>query len=197
MPEDVVNTNDLAIIRRCRSGDGEAFGELVLRYQDRLFGTLVHLLGSLEDARDAAQDAFVLAFQKLDSFRGESAFYSWLFRIAYNAAMTRRRKDRHNQHASVETARERHGSEPVDERASSDPGDALHREERQQLVRRALGELAEEYRTALVLKEMDGLQYDEIARIVNCPIGTVRSRIHRARQELREKLSRALLKEES
>lgn len=195
MPEEVVNTNDLAIIRRCRSGEAEAFGELVLRYQDRLFGTLVHLLGSLEDARDAAQDAFVLAFQKIETFRGDSAFYSWLFRIAYNAAMTRRRKDRHNHHMSVETARERHGHEPADERASADPGDALHREERQQLVRKALGELAEEYRTALILKEMDGLQYDEIAKIVNCPIGTVRSRIHRARQELREKLSRALKSE--
>jgi RNA polymerase sigma-70 factor (ECF subfamily) len=109
--------------------------------------------------------------------------------------MTRRRKDRHNHHTSVETARERHGHEPADERASADPGDALHREERQQLVRKALGELAEEYRTALILKEMDGLQYDEIAKIVNCPIGTVRSRIHRARQELREKLSRALKSE--
>jgi len=195
MPEEVVNTNDLALIRRCRTGDAEAFGDLVLRYQDRLFGTLVHILGSLEDARDTAQDAFVLAFQKLDSFRGDSAFYSWLFRIAYNAAMTRRRKDRHSNHSSVEAAREQHGSEPQDERPSADPEYALQSEERQQLVRTALEELAEEYRVALVLKEMDGLRYDEIARIVDCPIGTVRSRIHRARQELRDKLSRAMKSE--
>jgi RNA polymerase sigma-70 factor (ECF subfamily) len=195
MPEEVVNTNDLALIRRCRTGDAEAFGDLVLRYQDRLYGTLVHILGSLEDARDTAQDAFVLAFQKLDSFRGDSAFYSWLFRIAYNAAMTRRRKDRHSNHASLEAAREQHGTEPQDERPSTDPGYAIQSEERQQLVRRALDELAEEYRVVLVLKEMDGLRYDEIAEIVNCPIGTVRSRIHRARQELREKLSRAMKSE--
>ena len=89
-----VSTQDVAAINRCLAGDADAFGDLVTRYQDRLFGTLVHMLGSFEDARDVGQDAFVLAFQKLDTFRGDSAFYSWLFRIAYNTAISRRRKDR-------------------------------------------------------------------------------------------------------
>ena len=166
----------------------------MLRYQDRLYATLVHLLGSLDDARDVTQDAFVLAFEKLGTFRGDSAFYSWLFRIAYNAAMTRKRKDR-RQPGSIERARQERGEEPSDERLDTDPGAALDSEERQGLVRNALDELGEDYRTAIVLKEIDGLRYDEIAEIVGCPIGTVRSRIHRARHELRDKLSRTIKSE--
>jgi RNA polymerase sigma-70 factor (ECF subfamily) len=162
-----------------------------------LFGTLVHMLGSFDDARDVAQDAFVLAFQKLDTFRGDSAFYSWLFRIAYNTAVSRRRKDRRGGHqTSLEAAREQAGAEPQDNRPATDPTHSLHTEERQTIVRQALDELAEEYRTVLVLKEMEGLRYDEIAEIVDCPIGTVRSRIHRARHEMREKLGRVLRTEE-
>jgi len=189
-----VSPNDQSLIRQCRAGDVDAFGGLVLRYQDRLFGTLVHLLGSFDDARDVTQDAFILAFEKLSTFRGDSAFYSWLFRIAYNAAMTRKRKDR-RQLESIDEAREQRGEELADERTDTDPAAALDSEERQGMVRRALDDLAEDYRTAIILKEIDGLQYEEIANIVGCPIGTVRSRIHRARHELREKLSRTIKNE--
>jgi RNA polymerase sigma-70 factor (ECF subfamily) len=195
IPVEDVSANDLTIIRRCQAGDVNAFGDLVTRYQDRLYGTLVQILGSLEDARDVSQDAFVLAFQKLGSFRGEAAFYSWLFRIAYNAAMTRRRKERGPRPVSVEAVRDQLGDEPADGRSGADPAFAMETEERQEMVRRALDELAEDYRTALVLKEIDGLRYDEIAEIVDCPIGTVRSRIHRARQELRERLGRTMKSE--
>ncbi|MFO1093236.1 MAG: sigma-70 family RNA polymerase sigma factor [Planctomycetaceae bacterium] len=186
-----VSANDQSLILRCRAGDVDAFGGLVVRYQDRLYATLVHLLGSLEDARDVTQDAFVLAFEKLATFRGDSAFYSWLFRIAYNAAMTRKRKERRVP-KSIDAVREQRGDDLRDGRADTDPGAAIDSEERQQLVRKALDELGEDYRTAIILKEIDGLRYDEIAVIVGCPIGTVRSRIHRARHELREKLSRTI-----
>ena len=197
MQSNDVSTQDAAAISRCLAGDADAFGDLVTRHQDRLFGTLVQILGSFEDARDVGQDAFVLAFQKLDTFRGDSAFYSWLFRIAYNTAISRKRKDRRTaNHASLETARENTGAEPQDSRPTTDPTYTLQSEERQTIVRQALDELAEEYRTVLVLKEMEGLRYDEIAEIVDCPIGTVRSRIHRARHEMREKLSRVLRIEE-
>lgn len=186
-----VSANDQSLIRQCRAGDVDAFGGLVLRYQDRLFGTLVHLLGSLDDARDVTQDAFVLAFEKLATFRGDSAFYSWLFRIAYNAAMTRKRKERRRP-TSLDEARHQHGDRLLDERADADPAAALDTEERQTMVQRALDELADDYRTAIILKEIEGLRYDQIAEIVGCPIGTVRSRIHRARHELREKLGRTI-----
>lgn len=180
-----MNKNDQELIDECLAGQSEAFGQLVLRYQDRLHNTLWNLTGSADDARDAAQDAFVHAFQKLDSFRGQSAFYTWLFRIAYNAAITLQRKQR-RQHNSIETTREKAGIEPTDASPDAAPSHAMEVQEQTAVVRAALDSLSEEYRTALILKEMEGLKYEEIAEIVGCPVGTVRSRIHRARSDLRE-----------
>ena len=189
-----VSTEDTLLIRECLAGRTEAFDRLVVRYQDRLYNTLVKILGSADDARDVAQDAWVHAFHKLGTFRGHSAFYSWLFRIAFNAAVSERRKSRRVP-ASLDATRDRAGYEPPDSRADGQPSHSLEQSERQTLVRHALSQLSEEYRTVLVLKEMEDLKYEEIAEIVGCPIGTVRSRIHRARQELREKL-RLLFRDE-
>lgn len=181
------NKTDQDLIDDCLQGRTEAFGELVVRYQNRLYTTLVSLLSSAEDARDVAQEAFVNAFQKLHTFRGQSAFYSWLFRIALNSAVSYQRKQSRVL-VSIDAAREATGLEPVSRHPESDPGFAMDVSDRQALVRSALAELPEEYRTVLVLKEVDDLKYEEIAEIVDCPIGTVRSRIHRARLELRAKL---------
>ncbi len=183
---------DQELIAECLSGQTHAFGDLVARYQNRLFNTLVGVLGSVEDAHDVAQEAFVNAFQKLDTFRGHSAFYSWLFRIALNSAVSQKRKQRAV--VSIDAAREQSGDEPIDRHPAARPEHALETNERQIAVRAALAELAEEFRTALILKEMEDLSYEEISEIVGCPIGTVRSRIHRARAELRVKLQ-GLLRE--
>lgn len=191
----MTETPDQELIDRCLAGRSEAFGLLVERYQHRLYGTLVHVVGSAEQARDVAQDAFLHAFEKLATFRGQSAFYSWLFRIALNAAVSARRKTS-RVHKSIDATREATGDEPIDGHAGAAPWHALHVADRQQMVRKALAELPEEYRTALILKEMDELKYGEIAEILDVPIGTVRSRIHRARQELRNRLQVALQAEE-
>jgi RNA polymerase sigma-70 factor (ECF subfamily) len=188
-----VSKPDQELIADCLSGQTHAFGDLVARYQNRLFNTLVTVLGSVEDAHDVAQDAFVSAFQKLHTFRGHSAFYSWLFRIALNSAVSQKRKVSRVS-VSIDVAREKSGMEPVDRHPATRPEHALETIEKQVAVRSALAELAEEFRTALVLKEMEEMSYEEIAAIVGCPIGTVRSRIHRARAELREKLQ-GLLRE--
>jgi RNA polymerase sigma-70 factor (ECF subfamily) len=185
----IVTSDDLRLIQLSLAGNREAFGELVLKHQDRLFGTLVHMLGSFHDARDVAQDAFLLAYEKLGTFRQESSFYSWLFRIAYNAAISRRRRER-GMPVSLDERRGRTGLEPSDPSLSTDPAGQLQSEESQRLVREALDSLGEEYRDAIIMKEIEGLRYEEIARLQQCPIGTVRSRIHRARQLLREKLER-------
>ena len=182
---------DQTLIDQCLAGRREAFGQLVERYQHRLFHGLLHALGSREDAQDTAQEAFVNAFEKLASFRGQSAFYSWLFRIALNAAVSAKRKTR-RMTASVESRREANGLEPTDENPATEPSHAMDVSDRQRMVRKALSELSEEFRTALVLKEMDGMSYEEIAEIVEVPLGTVRSRIHRARLELRAKLAMLL-----
>lgn len=191
----IVNaTPDQTLIDQCLAGRREAFGQLVERYQHRLYHGLLHALGSAEDAQDIAQEAFVSAFEKLSSFKGQAAFYSWLFRIALNASVSARRKTR-RMSVSVETRREENGLEPGDENPSNEPSYAMDVSDRQRLVRQALSELSEEFRTALVLKEMDGMSYEEIAAVVEVPLGTVRSRIHRARLELRAKLT-TLLKPE-
>lgn len=179
---------DAELIADSLRGQTEAFGALVLRYQNRLFNSLVGMLGSAEDARDVAQDAFVQAFQKLHTFRGQSAFYSWLFRIALNTAASHQRK-RHRSLVSIDAVREQTGQELPDLHPETRPGFGLEATERQAAVRLALTEMTEEFRTVLVLKEIDGLRYEEIAEIVDCPIGTVRSRIHRARIELRHRLT--------
>lgn len=187
--------SDQSLIDQTLAGRREAFGQLVERYQHRLYHGLLHALGSAEDAQDVAQDAFVNAFEKLASFKGQAAFYSWLFRIALNAAVSAKRKTR-RMTASVEARREATGLEPTDDDPSNEPSHAMHVTDRQRLVRKALSELSDEFRTALVLKEMDGMSYEEIATVVDVPLGTVRSRIHRARLELRAKLGMLLKPEE-
>lgn len=182
-----MNAPDEELIRQCLDGRTEAFGVLVGRHQNRLYNSMLRMLGSPEDALDAVQEAFVIAFQKLESFRGDSKFYSWLFRIGYNAAISAKRKERLKTQ-SVDAAREKMGLEPSDSHPSQAPSHALEAAERQKLVQQALRELPDEYRTVLILKEMENLSYEEIAELANIPIGTVRSRLHRGRSELREKL---------
>ena len=203
------HTTDQSLIEACLAGRREAFGQLVERYQHRLFHSLVHLLGSTEDAQDAAQDALILAFEKLGTFRGESQFYSWLFRIAYNSAVSSKRKPGSSKRkpgsskrnpgsskrktgpmsVSLEARRDASGLEPADLNPSTEPSFGLDVSDRQRLVQQALGELSEEFRAAIVLKEIEQMSYEEIAEVVGIPLGTVRSRIHRARMELRQKLA--------
>ncbi len=182
-----MNAPDEELIRLCLNGRAEAFGDLVRRYQDRLHHSLYRLLGSREDALDAVQEAFVLAFQKLGSFRGDSQFYSWLFRIGYNAAVSGKRRERLKTR-SLDAVREQSGSDPDDARTDQLPSHAMEVAEQQALVQQALSELPEEYRDVIVMKEMEDLSYEEIATLMDVPIGTVRSRLHRGRGELREKL---------
>ena len=190
-----MNKPDHELISDCLDGQTSAFGALVVRYQDRLYNSLISVVGSAEDAHDVAQDAFVHAFEKLSSFRGDSAFYSWLFRIALNAAVSRHRRQRRVP-VSIDVARQNFGHEPTDTHPPASPAFGIEQSERQEAVRRALAELPEDFRSVLVLKELDGLKYEQIAEILECPVGTVRSRIHRGRIELRKKLQRYLKDED-
>ncbi len=187
MPRLVVN-DDAQLIQEALSGDSAAFGRLVSRYQDRLYHAITHLVGSAEDARDVVQDAFVQAFVKLETFRGASAFYTWLYRIAFNLAVSRRRRQRPT--VSVEAAREQTGREPQD--ANMGPEANIEQQERVAQVRAALSRLSDEHRTVLVLREMEGCRYEAIAEILEVPVGTVRSRLFRARMQLRDELRQVL-----
>lgn len=178
-------SDDAPLIAASLAGDTAAFGRLVGLYQDRLYNSLLRVVGSSEDARDLVQDAFVQAFLKLETFRGSSAFYTWLYRIAFNLAMSHARKQR--KLTSLDGVKACCGSEPVDGQPA--PEAAALRREQIDLVHAALAELSVEYRQILVLREMEGCRYDEIAKILELPVGTVRSRLFRARLQLRDQLA--------
>jgi RNA polymerase sigma-70 factor (ECF subfamily) len=176
-----------SLIAACRAGRTEAFGVLVQRYQDRLYPTMLRLTGSADDALDLLQDAFLRAFEKLDRFQGESSFYTWVYRIAVNLALSGRRRRRVTARLGIGGGR---GEllDPQDDSSLSDPTLPLEQAERDDLIQSALNSLADDHRAVVVMKEFDGLHYEEIATILNVPVGTVRSRLHRARLDLRERL---------
>jgi len=184
--------DEAELIRSTLAGQTAAFGELVLKHQDRLYNTLYRVLGSAEDARDVVQDAFVQAFLKLESYRGSAAFYTWLYRIAFNLAMSHRRRQRPT--ASLDFSRSEHGVEPIDGQPTPEAHAACG--DRARLVHAALAELAAEFRQVIVLRELEGCRYEEIAEILELPIGTVRSRLFRARLALRDRLGPMLSEEE-
>jgi len=177
-------SDDEQLIEQALRGDSAAYGQLVRRYQDRLFTSLVHIVSSREEAEDVTQDTFVQAMLKLKTFRRDSSFYTWLYRIAVNMAWHRQR--RHHQASAVDATRAIDCQEAVD--PGEDPAAGLIRQERSAAIQQALGRLSEEFRLVLVLREIEGFDYQSIARILNVSVGTVRSRLHRARALMREQL---------
>ncbi len=191
--------DDAQLISQALAGQTAAFGQLVQKYQDRLYNTVVHVAGNAEDAKDVVQEAFVQAFLKLESFQGASAFYTWLYRIAFNVAATHRRRRgamRSAEQTALADGHLRNSDEGHPQNAADGPSERLEREERCRQVRHAISQLAEEHRVVLVLREMDGCCYETIAEILDLPVGTVRSRLHRARMQLREQLKEVLAVEE-
>ena len=181
--------SDQDLIELTRSGESSAFDLLVRRYQDRLVHSLEHVLSSREDALDIAQQAFLLAWKKLATYRGESSFYSWLYRIAVNAAASHFRRPVVSA-GSLDQLHDVRGIELPDRRVETGPGQSLEQEEEIQRVRQALQQVSEEFRQPLILREIEGFSYEQISEILGIPSGTVRSRIFRARQELMERLDR-------
>ncbi len=190
--------DDAQLISQALAGQTAAFGQLVQKYQDRLYNTVVHVAGNAEDAKDVVQEAFVQAFLKLESFQGASAFYTWLYRIAFNVAGTHRRR-RGAMRAAEQAALAEgclRGAEGHPSSVADGPGEQLERQERCRQVRHAISQLPEEHRVVPVLREMDGCCYETIAEILDLPLGTVRSRLHRARMQLRDQLKEVLAVEE-
>jgi RNA polymerase sigma-70 factor, ECF subfamily len=179
-----VKDNDTELIRQCLSGKPDAYGVLLQKYHDRLFRSVLSLTLSYDDAMDVVQDAFINAYQSLSQFKGDSEFYTWLYRIAFNSAMSMRRKRRVM--LSLNSSPDYFSELPTRDSHDCDmPSAGLDRAESQTLVRLAIAKLSAEHREVLMLKDMDGLKYEQIAEILDLPIGTVRSRLHRARFELK------------
>ena len=181
------SADDRRLIKECLNGRTAAYGELVRRYQDRLFNTVLRLLDNPEDAKDVVQEAFINAYQNLNGFKGDSLFFTWLYRIAMNAAISYKRKQRVT--ISIETgSKSELVIDPVDESVFSQPEAALVRQEEEAKLQAAISKLSAEHRAVLILKDIEGQKYEDIAEIMEVPIGTVRSRLHRARLELKELL---------
>lgn len=183
---------DAHLIEKTLAGDSAAFGELVRKYQDRLYNTMVHVSGNTEDAYDVVQDAFVQAFVKLETFKHSSRFYTWLYRIAFNMAATMRRRQRPV--VSIEMGRDLHGGDPMT--TNQGPEQILEQQENRDRVQAAIARLGDEHREVVVLRDIEGCSYETIAEILDVPVGTVRSRIHRARSALRDDLRDMLAGEE-
>ena len=179
--------NDQLLVDRARLGDRHAFDLLVLKYQSRLLSLVSRLVSNQNDALDVLQDTFVKAYRSLNTFRGESAFYTWLYRIAVNTAknhLAARAKESKDISLDVEVT----GELPVLEDLSA-PEDQAGAEELQRAILHSIEQLPDDLKHALTLRELEGMSYDEIALAMDCPIGTVRSRIFRARDHIVQEIS--------
>jgi RNA polymerase sigma-70 factor (ECF subfamily) len=187
-PAGAPEVDDRELIRRCQAGDIAAFEPLVEKYRQRVWRLAYQVLRDREEAWDCAQEAFVRAYSSLSSFRGQSAFYTWLFRITVNVAT-----DRHRSRGARTRAL---GGDPIPEeeweRTAIDtergPDEAAVQAEQRERIRAALESLPVKARTIIMLSDVEGLSYKEIAEVLNCPIGTVMSRLHNARKRLRSLL---------
>ena len=191
-PSEVNVHEDRRLIAQTLDGCPSAFGQLVRKYQDRLYHALVHTLGNEHDAQDVTQEAFLQAYTKLNTFQHAARFYTWLYRIAFNLAMNHLRRRRPERFSDHKPGADGHWERTL---ASPPEEDPLERQETCGQVQRALQRLAEDFRAILVLREMEGYSYEEIAEVLQLPIGTVRSRLHRARCQMREELEKLLQKD--
>jgi len=191
-----VDTDDSALIEKCRAGDVAAFEPLVEKYRQRVWRLAYNVLRDREEAWDVAQEAFIKAYQALPSFRGQSAFYTWLYRIAMNVAADRARS-RAAQGRAFGTERvpeedwERVITDPNPAEAS--PADTAVRREERRKIMQALDQLSEDHRRIIMLGDLEGLSYREIAETLEIPMGTVMSRLHNARKRLRDVLGPLLM----
>ena len=179
--------NDQLLVDRARLGDRHAFDLLVLKYQSRLLSLVIRLVSNQSDALDVLQDTFVKAYRSLNTFRGESAFYTWLYRIAVNTA--KNHIAAHAKESKDISVDDKGASElPVLQDLSA-PEDEVRAEELQRAILHSIEQLPDDLKHALTLRELEGMSYDEIALAMGCPIGTVRSRIFRARDHVVQEIS--------
>lgn len=179
---------DQQLVARVQKGDSRAFDMLVLKYQHKILGLISRYVHD-DEAQDVAQEAFIKAYRALPRFRGDSAFYTWLYRIAINTAKNHLvARSRRPPGSDVEVADAEYFEGGGALREIETPETALFGAELKQVVERAIKELPDDLRTAVTLREFDGLSYEDIAEIMDCPVGTVRSRIFRAREAIDKKV---------
>lgn len=179
------NDTDQQLVQRVQRGDKRAFDLLVLKYQHKILSLVSRYIRDSDEMQDVAQEAFIKAYRALPKFRGDSAFYTWLYRIAINTAknhLVARGRRPPSSDVDVDESEQYDGQSVL--REIENPENMLFGEELRRVVESAIRALPEDLRTALTLREFDGLSYEDIAAVMDCPVGTVRSRIFRAREAL-------------
>lgn len=175
--------SDQQLVERVQKGDRRAFDVLVLKYQHRIYSLVSRFIRDSDEIQDVVQEAFIKAYRALPAFRGDSAFYTWLYRIAINTAknyLVSRSRRPPGADIEIEDAEFMEGADAL--RDVADPESQMMTEQLRSAIDRAIRALPEDLRTALTLREFEGMSYEEIAAVMNCPVGTVRSRIFRARE---------------
>lgn len=180
---------DQQLVERVQRGDKRAYDLLVLKYQHRIFSLISRYVRDHGEIQDIAQEAFIKAYRALPNFRGDSAFYTWLYRIAINTAknhLVSRGRRPPASDVDIDDAEYYEGGSSL--RAIENPENSLYGEELKAVLDRAIAELPDDLRTALTLRELEDLSYEDIADVMSCPVGTVRSRIFRAREAVDKKI---------
>lgn len=184
---------DQQLVERVQKGDKRAFDLLVLKYQHKILALISRYMRDQDEIQDVAQEAFVKAYRALPKFRGDSAFYTWMYRIAINTAknyLVARSRRPPGTDVDVEDAEYFEGPSALKD--IQNPENALYGQELKQVVERAIKNLPEDLRAAVTLREFDGLSYEDIADVMECPVGTVRSRIFRAREAIDKQIQSQL-----
>jgi RNA polymerase sigma-70 factor, ECF subfamily len=185
-----VAPSDWELVQRARQGDRDAFRELVERYQRRIAALALGFVRSREDALDIVQETFTKAYQSLDRFKGDSQFYTWVYRIAYNLCVDHRRREAKQPLVSIDTDASGEDRQlPLPDQTHDDqPFERVRDAEIGQRVRDAIAGLTPDHRAVILLREVEGLSYEEISQVLECPKGTVMSRLHYARRQLQARL---------
>ncbi|NVJ61791.1 MAG: RNA polymerase sigma factor RpoE [Gammaproteobacteria bacterium] len=185
--------NDMALVERVQSGDKKAFDLLVKKYQHKVFSLISRLVRDPADISDVAQEAFIKAYRALPNFRGDSAFYTWMYRIAINTAKNHLvAQGRRPPDTDVDAVDAEQYSSGDALRDIGSPERMMLKDELKRRVYESIEQLPEDLRSAITLREMEGMSYEEIAEVLDCPVGTVRSRIFRARESIERNISELL-----
>lgn len=188
---------DLALVKQAQNGDIKAFELLVQRYQQKVGGVVSKLIKDYHEIQDITQDVFIKVYKALPNFRGDSAFYTWIYRIAINTAKNHLvSRGRRIQNSDIEPSEAEHYSGGFERQNFDTPDAEYERQEIEKVVHDSIAELPEDLKRAIILREVDGLSYEEIAEEMDCPIGTVRSRIFRARDAVDNALKPLLQQEQ-